>query len=101
MEQRHITISKFTSPQWDHRPDQIQLALFLLGVLVNPHMFMSRDPEDLPEEKRALFRLALEADLALAQAGELPPAEETEDDNNPFAEFLNSLDLPEEKKDKR
>lgn len=101
MERRHITISKFTSPQWDPKPDEVQLALYLLGVLVNAHLFRDIDPADLPAEKRITFRLELEAELSLILANERPPVEETEDDDNPFAAFVNSLDLPEEAKDRR
>lgn len=95
-------LSKYVSPQWDHKPDQVQLALHLLGVLVNYHLFqIGPGKADLPEERRVVFRISLEAELELAIDGELPPNEETEDDDNPFAEFVNGLDLPEEKRDRR
>lgn len=102
MERRHITISKFTSPQWDHKPDQVQLGLTLLVVLVNAHLFLdlAHDPALADPGRVAVYRAELEADLWLAICDELPPAEETEDDDNPFAEFINGLDIPEEHKRK-
>lgn len=86
-----------TSPQWDANPDQVQLALFLLNVLVNAHMWHLPDgAAELDDPlKRVTYLAALLLELERATRGELPPTEDdADDDDSPFKRFVERLLIP-------